>query len=60
MQLTASIKEVAKMLGISKNHAYTMAQTGEIPTITLGRRVLVPLDILHRRLSDPLFLQQKV
>ena len=60
MQLTASIKEVAKMLGISKNHAYTMAQTGEIPTITLGRRVLVPLDSLNRRITDPLFLRKTV
>ena len=60
MQLTASIKEVAKMLGISKNHAYTLASTGEIPTITLGRRVLVPLDSLNRRITDPLFLRKTV
>lgn len=33
----------AGLLGISKDLAYSMARSGELPTIKLGRRVLVPV-----------------
>ena len=37
-----SIEAAAKALGISRGTAYTLAGTGELPTIRLGRRMLVP------------------
>ena len=52
MKLVVTIAEVAEMLGISLNHAYDMANTGQIPSIKLGRRIMIPLDALHRKMNE--------
>lgn len=39
---TLSVKECAPVLGISVWAAYAAAKRGEIPTIRIGGRVLVP------------------
>ena len=44
--------DAADVLGISKDLAYEMAKSGEIPTIRLGRRVMVPVPALRRMLGD--------
>jgi len=46
-----TLAEVASLLRISKNSAYEAAKRGEIPTIKIGRRVLVPADAFERLLS---------
>lgn len=51
--LTVSIPEAAKLLGISRNLAYLAAARGEIPTLKVGRRVLVPRAALDEVLSRP-------
>lgn len=51
--LTVSIPEAARMLGVSKNLAYAAAARGEIPTIKVGHRVLVPRAALDRLLNSP-------
>ncbi len=40
--LTISVEDAAKLLGISRGLAYEAARRGELPTIRLGRRLLVP------------------
>ncbi|MFZ1123623.1 MAG: helix-turn-helix domain-containing protein [Candidatus Baltobacteraceae bacterium] len=50
--LTVTTAEAARLLGISRNLAYEAARRGEIPTIRIGRRILVPLAALERLLSD--------
>ena len=49
---TMTIGEAAKVLGVSKNKAYLAARDGQIPTIRLGKRLLVPLVALERMLAD--------
>ena len=39
---TYTVLEVAEILGIGRNTAYEICRTGEIPTIRIGGRVLVP------------------
>jgi excisionase family DNA binding protein len=39
---TLSVEEAGRMLGISRGAAYEYAKSGAIPTIKLGKRVLVP------------------
>lgn len=41
-RLTYSVTEVAQLLGISRASAYTHVRTGEIPSITIGSRIVVP------------------
>jgi len=39
---TLSVEEAARILGIGRSAAYEHAKSGALPTIKLGRRVLVP------------------
>ena len=48
---TCTVKEAAKQLGISDASAYEAARTGELPTIKFGKRILVPLIALERKLQ---------
>jgi excisionase family DNA binding protein len=48
---TLTIGEAAKELGISKASAYEAARTGELPTIKIGKRILVPVVALDRMLQ---------
>ncbi len=50
---TVTVSEAAKALGVSRNKAYEAARRGEIPTIKIGKRILVPLAALERLLQVP-------
>jgi excisionase family DNA binding protein len=41
-RLTFSVDQVARLLGISRSGAYDSIARGEIPSLNIGRRVLVP------------------
>ena len=41
-KMVYSVIEVASLLGISKSLAYTLVKKGEIPSIKLGTRVVIP------------------
>lgn len=47
---TITVEQAGEVPGISRRSAYRAATTGELPTIRLGRRLLVPtarlLDLL--------------
>jgi excisionase family DNA binding protein len=48
---TYTVAEVAKILGIGRNTAYEVCRNGEIPTIRLGGRILIPCAALHELLD---------
>jgi len=50
-RLTMTVEEAATALGISRAFAYEAVNNGEIPTIRIGRRILVPKAALNRLLS---------
>ena len=49
-----TVEEAGRLLGIGRNLAYEAARRGEIPTVRLGRRMLVPT----ARLRELLGVQQ--
>jgi excisionase family DNA binding protein len=49
---TLTVPEAAKVLGIGRTAAYEAAHTGEIPTIRVGKRILVPVAALNRLLEE--------
>jgi excisionase family DNA binding protein len=51
-RLTISVPEAAERLGISRNLAYEAARRGDIPTIRIGKRFLVPVAAFERLLSS--------
>ncbi len=40
--------EVAELLNVSRSYAYSLMQTGQIPTVKLGRACRVPASRLDR------------
>jgi excisionase family DNA binding protein len=50
-KLTYSVPEVAQLLGICRTSAYECVRRGEIPSLTLGRRILVPRSVLEQLLG---------
>ena len=51
-QLAVSVPEAAKRIGVSRNLAFQMAQRGELPSVRVGRRRIVPLAALNRWLEE--------
>lgn len=45
--LTLTVDELARKIRISRQHAYDMVQSGEIPSVRLGRRILIPARVIN-------------
>jgi excisionase family DNA binding protein len=52
--LTYTIEEAARLCGVSRGVAYTAAKSGDLPSVRLGRRIVVPRARLHALLDDQL------
>ncbi len=50
-RLTVSVAEAAAILGIGKSAAYEAVHSGDIPSIRVGRRWLVPRAALDQMLA---------
>jgi len=50
-RLTYTVTEAAEILGISRSAAYECVRRGEIPSLSLGRRVVVPRQALEDLLT---------
>jgi excisionase family DNA binding protein len=50
-KLVLSVPEAGRLLGLSRNSAYEAAGRGDIPTIRIGGRILVPRIALLRMLE---------
>jgi excisionase family DNA binding protein len=48
---TMQVDAVAKALGLSRAAAYNAIQTGEIPSLRIGRRIVVPTAAVRRMLQ---------
>lgn len=46
-RLTMSVEEASEALGISRSLAYELVRRGEIPSLRLGRRIVVPVRALE-------------
>jgi excisionase family DNA binding protein len=51
-RLVFTVEEAAQLLGISRSFAYEAVQLGEIPSMRIGRRILVPKAALQRFLNS--------
>ena len=48
---TYSVVKAGRILGISRAAAYQYARSGQLPTIRLGKRLLVPITALEKMLA---------
>lgn len=51
---TLTVEEAAELLGVGRSCAYDAARRGDLPTVRLGRRLVVPVPALMRLLEEPL------
>ena len=49
--LVYSVAEAGKRLGLSRSLMYEAIRTGQVPSIRIGRRILVPCAALDRLLE---------
>ncbi len=52
LRLTLTVEEAAETLGLSRAFAYDAVRRGEIPSIRIGRRILIPKKALERLLGS--------
>ncbi len=52
-RMTFTVEEAGIFLGIGKSSAYEAVKTGVIPSIRIGRRILVPRSTIATLLHDP-------
>ena len=51
-RLCITVPEAAELLGISRNFAYELVKRGELPSIKLGKRKLIPKIALDKKLEE--------
>ena len=51
-KLVLTVSEVAQLLGLSRNSAYQGVMKGEIPSVRVGKRILVPRIALEKMLES--------
>ena len=51
MRHTLTVPELARLLGVCRASAYAAIREGEIESIRMGHRILVPTAILERTLG---------
>lgn len=49
--LTLSVADAARPFGISKGGVYLANSRGELPTVRIGRRILIPLRTVEKLLE---------
>ena len=47
-RMTLTVPEAARRLGIGRNQGYEAVKSGEIPSVRIGKRILVPRAALER------------
>lgn len=51
--MTVTVSEAARILAISRSHAYELCARGDLPSVRLGRRIVVPIRPLLALLDEP-------
>jgi excisionase family DNA binding protein len=49
---TYKIEEAARLLGVGRNQCYEAVKRGDLPSIRLGKRLLIPRAALDRLLDS--------
>jgi excisionase family DNA binding protein len=58
--LTFTVEQAGEALGIGRNLAYEAVERGEIPSVKIGRRVLVPRAALEEMLRSAAMESRKL
>ena len=51
-KLTLNVTQAAQQLGLSRNSVYQGVLAGDIPSVRVGKRILIPVRALERMLES--------
>lgn len=51
-RVTMTVQEAGKLLGLGTSASYRAADSGRLPTVRVGRKMLVPVAALKKLLAD--------
>jgi excisionase family DNA binding protein len=51
-RLTLTVMETAELLGLSRASAYEGVRNGQIPSLRIGKRILIPRSALEAKLAE--------
>jgi len=51
-RVTVTVEEAGQAIGLSRGAAYSAARRGDIPTVKIGKRLLVPTKALLAKLDS--------
>ena len=51
-QRTYSVTDVARIFGVTPSHVWRLCQRGDLPSIRLGSRILIPREVVDRILAE--------
>ena len=52
-RITLTVEEAGALLGISRSLSYELIRRGELPSLRLGRRIVVPVKALEALVEHP-------
>lgn len=52
VRLVLSVEEARKLLGLSRGLMYEAVRSGQLPSVRIGRRILIPRAALKRLLEE--------
>lgn len=52
-KLVISVEQAGRLLGCGRSLAYKLARKGQLPTLRLGRKLVVPIPALQKLLENP-------
>jgi excisionase family DNA binding protein len=58
-RVTLTVTEAANMLGISRSTAYELVQVGTLPSLRLGRRIVVPIHAMTDLLESAVIQHER-
>jgi excisionase family DNA binding protein len=56
---TLTVREVARLLGVGKNCAYDAIRRGQVPSVRIGKRIVIPRSAFQRMLDEAAPVQRK-
>lgn len=55
LPLSLTAKDIAKVLGLSLEHAYRLIHSKEFPSIQIGKRLVVPKPAFAKWMENPFY-----
>jgi|BioPla2DNA2_1021312.scaffolds.fasta_scaffold67351_3 excisionase family DNA binding protein len=58
LPLSLTAKDVARVLGVSLEHAYKLIHRKEFPSVQIGKRLVVPKPAFEKWMENPFYYER--